>query len=158
MRISLFSISARLCMLLALSISISGFSSKGKPFKSAIYKQKPAKDTLPSAEQNVFDTVEVEASVDVDLWRKHLEKELIPVIEKAANKRMKPGQYIVTIRFLVEKDGSISDVKALNDPGYGLAKGAEKVVRQGPKWNPGKVNGRIVRSYHSQPLTFVISP
>jgi len=145
-------------MLLALSISISGFSSKGKTFKCAINKQKPAKDTLPSAEQNVFDTVEVEASVDIDLWRKHLEKELIPVIEKAANKRMKPGQYIVTIRFLVEKDGSISDVKALNDPGYGLAKGAEKVVRQGPKWNPGKVNGRIVRSYHSQPLTFVISP
>src|SRR5215211_4105530 len=102
MRISLFSISARLCMLLALSISISGFSSIRQPSNSAIYKQKPAKDTLPSAQQNnVFDTVEVEASVDIDLWRKHLEKELIPVIEKAANKRMKPGQYIVTIRFLV---------------------------------------------------------
>ena len=69
---------------------------------------------------------------------------------------MKAGQYIVNVRFLVERDGSISDVKALNDPGYGLGAASVKVVRTGPKWKAGEQNGRKVRSYQTQPLTFVI--
>ena len=105
----------------------------------------------------VFERVEVEASVDKTEWRLHLEKELQMLIEKAASKGMKAGQYIINVRFLVEKDGSISYVKAVNNPGFGLAKGAEKVVKNGPKWTPGMQNGRKVRSYHTQPITFVIS-
>ena len=69
---------------------------------------------------------------------------------------MKAGTYTVNVRFLVEKDGSISDVVALNDPGYGLAKAAEKVVKTGPKWTPGQQGGKTVRSYHTQPINFVI--
>jgi protein TonB len=60
------------------------------------------------------------------------------------------------VRFLVERDGSIENVKALNDPGYGLARGAEQVVKSGPKWKPGIQNGNKVRSYHTQPIAFVI--
>ena len=122
-------------------------------------------DTLPQSQPTkmdndtsiVFEKSEVEASVDATLWTKHLEKELQPVIEHAARKRIPAGTYTVVIRFLVEKDGSLNDIHALNDPGYGLASGAVKVVRSGPKWTPGTVNGKTVRSYHSQPITFVIS-
>ncbi|MFL5738582.1 MAG: energy transducer TonB [Flavisolibacter sp.] len=122
-------------------------------------------DTLPQSQAAktdndtsiVFEKSEVEASVDATLWKKQLEKELQPVIERAARKRMPAGTYIVVIRFLVEKDGSISDIHALNDPGYGLAAGAVRVVKSGPKWTPGTVNGKTVRSYHSQPIHFVIS-
>ena len=96
-------------------------------------------------------------ALDIDAWKQNLEKRLQPVVEKAARKGMKPGLYTVEVRFLIEKDGSISDVKALNDPGYGLAKGLEKVIRKGPKWAPGTVNGKAVRSYHTQPVSFVIS-
>src|SRR5690349_2360692 len=74
---------------------------------------------------DTFNKVEVEASVDKQLWRYHLEKALQPVIEKAASEGIKPGKYTIQIRFLVELDGSISDVKALNDPGYGIGKGIE---------------------------------
>lgn len=116
-----------------------------------------AKDTLPSADTMIFESVEVEPSVDVEAWKKHLEKYLQPVVEAASSAGMKPGQYEVNVRFLVNKDGRISDVKALNNPGYGLAAGAARVVRTGPKWKPGQVNGRPVRSYHTQPITFVIS-
>ena len=41
--------------------------------------------------------------------------------------------------------------------GYGLARGAEQVVKTGPKWQPGEQNERKVRSYHNQPITFVIA-
>jgi periplasmic protein TonB len=108
-------------------------------------------------ENKVFEKVEIEASVDIKQWRRHLESQLQRYIEDAASQGMNPGQYTVQVRFLVEKDGSITDVRALNDPGYGLGKGAEEVVRRGPKWAPGEQNGRKVRSYHTQPITFVVS-
>ena len=108
-------------------------------------------------ENKIFEKVEIEASVDPRQWRRHLESQLQRYIEDAASQGMSPGQYTVQVRFLVEKDGSITDVKSLNDPGYGLGKGAEEVVRRGPKWSPGEQNGRKVRSYHTQPITFVVS-
>jgi protein TonB len=108
-------------------------------------------------ENKVFEKVEIEATVDVKQWRRHLESQLQRYIEDAASQGMAPGQYTVQVRFLVEKDGSITDVKSLNDPGYGLAKGAVDVVKRGPRWSPGEQNGRKVRSYHTQPITFVVS-
>src|SRR5438270_14000684 len=106
---------------------------------------------------SVSDKVEIEASVSRLEWTNQLQQVLGPVIEKAASKGMKAGTYVVNVRFLVEKDGSISDVVALNDPGFGLANAAERAVKTGPHWIPGSINGMIVRSYHTQPITFVIS-
>lgn len=107
-------------------------------------------------ENKIFEKVEIAASVNISQWRRHLERNLMRYIEAAAYDGMEPGQYTVNVRFLVEKDGSISKVQALNDPGYGLGKGAVQVVKSGPKWSPGEQNGRKVRSYHTQPITFVI--
>jgi protein TonB len=108
-------------------------------------------------ENEIFQKVEIEARVDAKAWRNHLERQLQRYIEDAASQGMAPGQYTVNVRFLVERDGSITDVSALNDPGYGLGKGAVDVVKRGPKWSPGEQNGRKVRSYHTQPITFVIA-
>jgi protein TonB len=105
----------------------------------------------------VFTKVEIEASVDRKQWTRYLEQALQRYIEDAASQGMAPGQYTVQVRFLVERDGSINDVQALSDPGYGLKKGAEDVVKKGPRWAPGEQNGRKVRSYHTQPITFVIA-
>jgi protein TonB len=63
----------------------------------------------------------------------------------------------VQVRFLVERDGSVAEVQALSDPGYGLAKGAVDVLKKGPKWTPGIQNGRQVRSYQTQPITFLLT-
>lgn len=108
-------------------------------------------------ENKIFEKVEIEPTVNTAQWRRHLENNLQRYIEDAASQGMAPGQYTVQVRFLVEKDGSIADVRALTDPGYGLAKGAEETVRKGPRWSPGEQNGRKVRSYHTQPITFVVS-
>lgn len=105
----------------------------------------------------VFEKIEVEASVDREQWKTHLYNSLMPIIKKASRKGMKVGTYTVNVRFLVERDGSISEATALNDPGFGLAKASEKVILTGPKWMPGEQNGRKVRSYHTQPITFIIA-
>jgi protein TonB len=108
-------------------------------------------------ENEIFQKVEIEARVDPKQWKRHLESQLQRYIEDAASQGMAPGQYTVNVRFLVERDGSITDVSYLSDPGYGLGKGAIDVVKRGPKWSPGEQNGRKVRSYHTQPITFVIA-
>ncbi|MGZ5286800.1 MAG: energy transducer TonB [Flavisolibacter sp.] len=109
-------------------------------------------------ENEIFQKVEIEAKVDQRQWRRHLESQLQRFIEDAASQGMNPGQYTVHVRFLVERDGSVADVSVVgSDPGYGLGKGAVEVVRKGPKWSPGEQNGRKVRSYHTQPITFVIA-
>jgi periplasmic protein TonB len=110
----------------------------------------------PTVDTTVFTKVDVEASVDAQQWIDHLSSILRPYIEKAANKGMKPGTYTVQVKFLVERDGSINYVEALNDPGYNLAKGAVRAVKTGPRWTSGQENGKSVRSYHTQPITFVI--
>lgn len=107
-------------------------------------------------ENKIFEKVEIQARVDQNKWRQHLMRKLVRYIEEAAYAGMPAGQYTVKVRFLVEKDGSIARVKALNNPGYGLARGAEQVVKTGPKWMAAQQNGRKVRSYHTQPITFVI--
>jgi len=104
----------------------------------------------------IFTKVEIEASVDQKQWIRHLQTQLQRYIEDAASNGMDPGTYTVQVKFLVEKDGSIADVQALNDHGYGLGKAAVDVVKKGPKWSPGIQNGKQVRSYHTQPITFVV--
>jgi periplasmic protein TonB len=103
-----------------------------------------------------FIPVSIEASIDQRIWKRHLEKYLQNYIEDAAASGMQAGRYTVQVRFIVDVDGSISDVKALNDPGFGLAEGAVYVVKKAPKWNPAEQNGAKVKSYHTQPVTFVV--
>lgn len=76
-----------------------------------------------------------------------------PEIEKQAK-----IQGTVLIGFIVEKDGSITDVKAVKEvPGApGLTKEAIRVISSMPKWTPGKMNGRPVRVTIYQPVKFVL--
>lgn len=125
-------------------------------FISPVFSQNS--DALLSSEAGTEPNikVDVEASVDEKEWVVHLTNELEPVIKKAAKKGLQAGVYTVRVRFLVEKDGSINYVQALNDPGYDLAKAAEKGVQTGPRWKPGEHNGKKVRSFQTQPIRFVI--
>lgn len=60
----------------------------------------------------------------------------------------------VTVRFCVEKDGSISNVKVIRSVDEALDKEAIRVVRTMPRWIPGRNNGQPVRTYYTIPITF----
>lgn len=60
----------------------------------------------------------------------------------------------VFVQFVVEIDGSVSQVKAVKGPKHGLRKEAERVTKLIPKWNPATVNGKPVRSFFSIPFQF----
>jgi hypothetical protein len=59
----------------------------------------------------------------------------------------------VYITFIIEKDGSISDVKNIRDIGFGTGDEAVRVIKSSPKWIPGKMNGEPVRVMYSLPIT-----
>jgi periplasmic protein TonB len=63
----------------------------------------------------------------------------------------------VIVQFVVERDGSISDVKCVKDIGGGCGKEAERVVRSMPKWGAGEQNGRPVRCRFTLPVTFKLN-
>ncbi len=87
-------------------------------------------------------------------WRKFLERNLdnnAPVDNGAP-----PGRYSVLVSFIVDKGGNVSEVKAENNPGYGTAEEAVRVIKRGPKWVPAVQNGRNVIYRQRQSITFVV--
>ena len=72
---------------------------------------------------------------------------------KAAQAAGAEGRAIV--RFVVNKNGSISDVKIIKSTGNDdLDNEAIRVISASPKWKPGKINGKTVRSMMNQPIMF----
>lgn len=59
----------------------------------------------------------------------------------------------VYVTFVVEKDGSLTDIKVIRDIGYGTGKEAIRVLNKCPKWIPGEQNGKKVRVLYSLPIT-----
>ena len=74
---------------------------------------------------------------------------------KYPEQAMKKGiQGRVAVSFIVEKDGSISDVKPVLSVHPLLNKEAVRVVKSMPKWSPGKHNGKPVRVRFNLPVMF----
>ncbi len=87
-------------------------------------------------------------------WRKHLERNLD--INVAVKNNAPLGRYTVKIRFIIEKDGSISQLAPLTMHGYGMEEEAMRVIKSGPGWEPAQQNGKLVRAFRTQPITFLV--
>jgi len=60
----------------------------------------------------------------------------------------------VYVSFVIEKDGSMTDIIVKNDPGYGLGKEAVRVLKSlRTKWTPGILDGKPVRTAYNLPIT-----
>jgi protein TonB len=66
-------------------------------------------------------------------------------------------QGTVHLTFVVEKDGSISNVKVLRGIGAGCDEEAIRVVKSMPAWKPGKQRGRPVRARFNLPIKFTLN-
>jgi protein TonB len=63
----------------------------------------------------------------------------------------------VFVTFVVEKDGSITDVKVLRGIGGGCDEEAVRVIKNMPKWKPGKQRGKPVRVQFNMPIVFKLA-
>ncbi|MEO8532265.1 MAG: energy transducer TonB [Flavobacterium sp.] len=60
----------------------------------------------------------------------------------------------VYVSFVVEKDGSLTDIIVKNDPGYGMGREAIRVLKSlKTKWSPGMLDGKAVRTAYNLPIT-----
>ena len=110
-----------------------------------IIEEKVVKDEGPVG------IVEIEAKFDGN-WLRFLERNLngeVPV-----NNDAPAGSYTVIIQFVVDTDGSISEITALTNHGYGLEQEAIRVIKKATKWEPAFQNGHHVKAWRKQPITF----
>ena len=71
---------------------------------------------------------------------------------KDAEKQQVEGKVIVM--FVVETDGSVSDVKVAKKVFPSLDAEAIRMVQAMPKWTPGKDKGKVVRVHYALPISF----
>lgn len=105
----------------------------------------------------VFDKVEIEASFPGgdEKWRNYIERNANGQV--ATENGAPVGIYTVIVQFVVDKEGNISDVRALTKHGYGMEAEVIRIIQKGPKWNPAIQLGRNVKAYRKQPVTFQVS-
>jgi periplasmic protein TonB len=87
-------------------------------------------------------------------WVQSLEKKLNQSIQ--LGKGVKKGKYIVSVLFIADKEGNISDVKALTSNGYGMEEEVLRAIRKNPKWLPAS-QGTPVRPYRRSSSTPPVS-
>jgi len=87
-------------------------------------------------------------------WNKYLERNLSN--DFLIKQNAPPGKYKAVVNFLVDSEGNISQVHAVNNPGYNVNTEAEKLIKKGPKWKPAIQNGKIVASEVNQSITFTV--
>lgn len=63
----------------------------------------------------------------------------------------------VFVSFVIEKDGSLTDIKVIRDIGNGTGEEAIRVLKESPKWIPGEQNGKKVRVLFSIPIKIELS-
>jgi len=63
----------------------------------------------------------------------------------------------VYLTFVVEKDGTLTNIHALRDPGFGLGAEAVRAISQSPRWVPGEQNGHTIRQQYTMPISFSLN-
>lgn len=89
-----------------------------------------------------------------EAWVKYLERNLnhnLPLERGGPS-----GKYTVQLSFLVEEDGVISNIEAKNDPGYGTAAEAIRVLKNSPNWIPAERDGKNGNYLKRLSITFSV--
>ena len=124
-------------------------------FSQVITSQKEKTDTitnLPNGDR-VFSKVEVEASFKGGdaAWSKFIANGMKNGdFDNFKNK----DQGTCRVRFIVGKDGYVSNVQAITMKKTRLAKLAVEIIESSPRWNPAMQDGKPVNAYREQPITF----
>lgn len=117
---------------------------------------KTYKDGVLANADTVFSRNEVEASFPGGdaAWTKYI----IRQIQRYGDEIIKTGEEgTCRVRFIIDGEGNVTDVKAINMEDSQLAKIAVKIVSKSPKWVPASQYGRRVKAFREQPVSFQIA-
>jgi TonB-dependent SusC/RagA subfamily outer membrane receptor len=91
------------------------------------------------------------------------EEALVKYLEQNLNHKLPQerggpeGKYTVVLSFLVEEDGTLSNIEARTDPGYGTAEEAIRVIKNGPNWIPSERDGKKGNYLKRMSIEFFVS-
>jgi protein TonB len=113
----------------------------------------PAEASVPAVDEDrVYTVVEMPAEFPGGVSAMNLFLGNSLKYPKTAKKANVTGK--VYAKFLVEKDGSISEVQVVKSLGHGCDEEAVRVIKSMPTWKPAHQRGKIVRSYYMLPVNF----
>jgi periplasmic protein TonB len=104
-------------------------------------------------EPEIWTTVEIDAKFEGD-WIKFLKNTLnanVPVDNGAP-----AGRYKVAVRFVVDVDGTVSDITPVTNVGFGMEQEAIRALKKAKKWEPAFQNGVHVKAYRTQFIVFEV--
>jgi len=111
----------------------------------------------PKKDETDYDQTFTKVEIESDYpggqgaWARYLNKTM-RYPEQAVEQEI---QGTVIVQFIVDKEGNVSDVEAISGPtAGGLRDEAVRVIKKSGKWTPAIQNGRQVKSYKKQPVTF----
>ncbi len=109
----------------------------------------------PKKEEEDWDKTFTKVEIESDYpggqsaWIRYLTKTLVYPQDAQDNEI----QGTVVVQFIVDKEGNVSDVEAISGPNE-LRAEAVRVIKKSGKWTAAVQNGRQVKSYKKQPITF----
>lgn len=106
-------------------------------------------DTLPNDAILSNPEQEAEFPGGASAWANYISREITNNLKKFTRKDY--GTCVV--KFIVDKNGKVTDVEALTMPGSQLAKVSVDAIKNGPKWIPAQQLGVYVNAYRLQPVT-----
>lgn len=125
---------------------------KFKAVQEAVVVKEPEPEVVKPKEDEIF--VAVQQQAEFPGGQQALMKWLNSNIRYPEAAQQNDIQGRVIVRFVVEKDGSVSQATIAKGVDKDLDREALRVVKKMPKWQPGKNNGVAVRSYFTLPVTF----
>ncbi|MDQ6904158.1 MAG: N-acetylmuramoyl-L-alanine amidase [Bacteroidota bacterium] len=127
------------------------YGAEGKNGVVEIFLKTPGSFQIDTLPDKVFTKVENEASFPggQEAWIKYIVSKIQAAQESFTNKDF--GTCV--LKFIVNTDGTISNVEATTMKKTKLAEVAINAIRTGPKWMPATQNGQTVAAYRLQPVT-----
>lgn len=104
-------------------------------------------------DNSIYNTSGIEVKPEypggMEAFYKHISKNYNPPSDKA----FKGGKVFIT--FVIEKDGSMTEMKVIRDPGFGTREEAIRVLKMCEKWTPAEQNGKKVRVLYALPISLL---
>lgn len=112
------------------------------------------KDTIKVVEGKVFEMFDVEKQPEFPGGQEGLYKYLAENVKYPEEARKSNKSGMAALTFVIEKDGTVSTVNVIRDPGMGMGEEAKRVVAAMPVWAPAEVKGKPVRVKFTLPVRF----
>ncbi|MEC4052564.1 energy transducer TonB [Myroides odoratimimus] len=131
---------------------------KNSQSTSSVLDQEPKKESAQTLKEvkkdKIYKTVDIKANYQGGMTvfkEQFLSGFEVPEIDPGVE------DILVIVGFIVEKDGSLSDVRILRDPGYRAGRETIRVLKTMNKWIPASNQGKVVRSELVLPITIPVN-